>query len=160
FAPDDCGQTEAVALAAVLLDQRFHATTLVVTAERTDVLAARLQRWLPEGGQASTVDQEGALPEDALVWVISAQTLSDRLLPLLKDPLVIKRFGLIVWWHLEAYTGVLAANLWAISRRLHRLLQAQGRQDVRTLALVRSVPHGGAQIAAFVRRLLPHPFPP
>src|SRR6185312_14246581 len=144
---------------AVLLDQRFHATTLVVTADGAAELAARLRPWLPASGQAAVVEQDGDLPADSLVWVITAQVLSDRLLPMLKDPLLIKRFGLVIWWHLEAYTGVLAANLWAISRRLHRLLQTRGRQDVRTLALVRSVSHGSAQLAAFVRRLLPHPFP-
>ena len=159
FAPDDCGQVESVAMAALLLHQQLHATTLVVTAGGADELAARLDAWLPEGVRASVVEQDGELPTDALVWVITAQVLSDRLLPMLRDPAVIKRFGLVVWWHLHAFTGVLAANLWAISRRLHRLLRARGRRDVRTLALVRSVAHGGAQLAAFVRRLLPHPFP-
>ena len=144
FAPDDCGQAEAVALAAVLLDQRFHATSLVVTAAGAAELAARLQPWLPATANAAAVEQEGEVPNDALVWVVTAQVLSDRLLPMLKDPLLIKRFGLVIWWHLEVYTGVLAANLWAISRRLHRLLQARGRQDLRTLVLARSVAHGGS----------------
>jgi hypothetical protein len=143
-----------VALAAELLDQRFHAATLVVTASGAAAVAAEIGRWLPAGWV--TADEPA---DDALVRVIDAQTLSDRFLPQLGDPLLVKRFGLIVWWHLEAYTGVVAANLWAISRRLHRLLQTLGRPDVRTLALVRSTPHGGAQLAAFVRRLLPHPFP-
>lgn len=159
LAPDGCGQAEAVALSALLLDQRLHATTLVVTAGDAPGLAAQLRPWLPSAAAVGVFGATGEPPWNALVWVVEAQVLSDRLLPLLNDPLQIKRFGLIVWWRLEAYTGVLAANLWAISRRLHRLLQARGRRDVRTLALVRSAPHGSAQLASFVRRLLPHPFP-
>lgn len=159
FAPDGCGQVEAVALAAEQLERQFHGTTLVVVPGGAPEVAARLQRWLTEGRQVVVVDQQTDLPQDALIWVVSAQVLSDRLLPMLRDPALVKRFGLVVWWHLEAYTGVVAANLWAISRRLHRLLHARGRQDVRTLALTRAVAHGDAQLAAFVRRLLPHAFP-
>ena len=156
---DDCGQTEVIALAAELLDQRFHAVTLVVTASDAPALAAGLASWLPDDRRVAAVGPMGDVDRDALIVVTDAQSLSDRLLPQLKDPLLLKRFGLIVWWQLEAYTGVLAANLWAISRRLHRLFEAMGRHDVRTLAFVRSTPHGGAQLAAFVRRLLPHPLP-
>jgi len=159
YAPDDCGQAEAVALAAELLDQRFHAATLVVVASDADSLAAELVRWLPADRKVVTVQPTGEIATDALVIVADAQILSDQLLPKLKDPHLLRRFGLIVWWHLEAYTGVLAANLWAISRRLHRLLEAMGRHDVRTMAFVRNVQHGDAQVGAFVRRLLPHPLP-
>ena len=159
LAPDNCGQVEIVALAAELLDQRFHAATLVVTAGDANDLAADLGRWLPHGRRATAVEPAGTIEPDSLVVVTDAQVLSDRLLSRFKDPLLLRHFGLIVWWHLEAYTGVKAANLWAISRRLHRLLEAMGRHDVRTLAFVRSTPHGGAQLAAFVRHLLPHPLP-
>lgn len=158
FAPDSCGQAEVVALAAELLEQRFHAATLVITAKGASDLAAELARWLPDRDVAA-VEPAANVETNALVVVVDAQVLSDWLLPQLKNPLLLKRFGLIVWWHLEEYTGVLAANLWAISRRLHRLLQAMGRHGVRTLIFVRSMPHGGAQLAAFVRRLLPHPLP-
>lgn len=157
FAPDDCGQAEVVALAAELLDQRFHAATLVVTAGDAGALAAQLRHWLPGGRTVAAAGTADDAEADALVIVTDAQTLSDRLLPQLKNPLLLRRFGLVVWWHLEAYTGVLGANLWAISRRLHRLLAAMGRPDVRTLAFVRSASHGSAQLTAFVRRLLPHP---
>jgi len=160
LAPDDCGQLEVVALAAELLDQRFHAATLVVTAGSATDLATDLARWLPSGRRVSAIDSMGKIDPESLVVVADAQVLSDQLLPQFKDPLLLRRFGLIVWWHLEAYTGVLAANLWAISRRLHRLLEAMGRHDVRTLAFVRSPPHGDAQLAAFVRHLLPHAMPP
>ncbi|HEX8253065.1 MAG TPA: DUF1998 domain-containing protein [Thermoanaerobaculia bacterium] len=159
FCPDDCGQTEVIALAAEMLDQRFHAATLVVTVGDAPALATQLQRWLPGGARVVVAGATGDVDADALVVVADAQTLSDRLLPQLKNPHLLKRFGLVVWWHLEAYTGVLAANLWAISRRLHRLFEAAGRHDVRTVVFVRSTPHGDAQMAAFVRRLLPHPLP-
>jgi hypothetical protein len=160
YAPDDCGQAEVVALAAELLDQRFHAATLVVVASDASSLAAELARWLPADRTVEPVQPTGEIAPDALVIVADAQTLSDHLLPKLKDdPQLLRRFGLIIWWHLEAYTGVLAANLWAISRRLHRLLEAMGRHDVRTMAFVRNVRHGDAQVRAFVRRLLPHPLP-
>lgn len=158
FAPDDCGQAEVIALTAELLEQRFHAATLVVTARNAHELAEEVGRWLPER-RVAAIDPTGEVDPNALILVCDAQLLSDRFLPQLKNPMLLKRFGLVVWWHLEAYTGVLAANLWAISRRLHRLFEAMGRHDVRTLAFVRSTPHGGAQLAAFVRRLLPHPMP-
>ena len=157
-APDDCGEVEVVALAAEVLDQRFHAATLVLTAGNSEALAARFEHWLP-GRRVAAVNVKGEIDSKALIIVADAQILSDRLLSHFKNPAILERFGLIVWWHLEAYTGVLAANLWAISRRLHRLLAAMGRHDLRTLAFVRNSPHGHAQIAAFVRRLLPHPFP-
>ena len=159
FGPDGCGQAEVVALAAELLEQRFNAVTLVVTASDAAALAAELALWLP-GRKVAVAEPASDVEAGALVVVVDAQTLSDHFLPQLKNPLLLKRFGLIVWWHLEAYTGVLAANLWAISRRLHRLLQVVGRRDARTLTFVRNAPHGTSQLAAFVRRLLPHPFPP
>ncbi|MDQ3280766.1 MAG: DUF1998 domain-containing protein [Acidobacteriota bacterium] len=158
FAPDNCGQAEVVALAADLLDQSVHATTLVITAGDPRALAAQFQRWLP-GRRVVAAVTPVDVESPAMLIVADAQSLSDGLLPKLKNPLLVKRFGLVVWWHLEAYTGVLAANLWAISRRLHRLLHATGRSDVRTLAFMRSMPHGNAQIAAFVRSLLPHSLP-
>ncbi|MBV9494084.1 MAG: DUF1998 domain-containing protein, partial [Acidobacteria bacterium] len=158
FAPDDCGQTEVVALAAEILEQRFHAATLVVVASNSTALAAELAGWVPNR-KVSAVGPAGEIERNALIVVADAQILSDRVLPQLKNPELVKRFGLIVWWHLEAFSGVLAANLWAISRRLHRLLDSMGRYDLRTLAFVRSTPHGDAQPGAFVRRLLPHPLP-
>lgn len=159
FGPDDCGQTEVIALAAELLDQRFHAATLIVTSGDASALAAELRRWVPAGHRVAVAGATGEIGTDTLIVVADAQSLSDRLLPQLKNPMLLERFGLIVWWHLEAYTGVLAANLWAISRRLHRLFGAMGRHDVRTIAFVRSTPHGEAQLGAFVRRLLPHALP-
>lgn len=158
FAADDCGQTEIVALAAEILHQRFHAETLVITAGDPQLVAAQLAHHLPER-RVIAVGSPADVEANAVVIVADAQMISDGLLPKFKAPGLVKRFGLIVWWHLEAYTGVLAANLWAISRRLHRLLQAMGRPDVRTLIFMRSMAYGGAQQGAFVRRLLPQSLP-
>jgi len=160
FAPDGCGQVEVVGLAAALLDQRIHAVTLVVTAREAAGLTRQLQRWLPEAAQRIVTLERSEIQTDALLWVTDAEFLSDRLLTLLKDPQLVRRIGLVVWWQLQDYTGVMAANLWAITRRLHRLLRSQGRHDVRTLALLRRVSHPDAQMGNFVRRLLPHPLPP
>lgn len=107
------------------------------------------------------LERISAIPAEALLWVTDAEFLSDRLLPsTLKDPSWVRHIGLVVWWQLQDYTGVMAANLWAITRRLHRLLRTRGRHDVRTLALLRNVLHADAQLGNFVRRLLPHPLPP
>lgn len=157
--PDGAGQLEVVALAAELLDQRFHATTLVVTASGAEKLARDLRFWLPSDRNAVAFTPSVEITSDVAIVVADAQTLSDQLLQHLKDPQLLRRFGLIVWWQLEAYTGVFAANLWAISRRLHRLLRVSGRQDMRTMAFVRLPEHPDAQTERFVRMLLPHAFP-
>jgi hypothetical protein len=158
-AADGCGQEEVVALAAHLLGRRYRAHSLVITAAGAAGLAARLGRWLPAGG-AAAIERHTEIPPAELLWVIDAATLSDRLLPQLRDPQRIERLGLVVWWDVHDFSGVLAANLWAISRRLHRLLEAYGRPDLRTLALVRRASHADAQLTSFVQRLLPLPLDP
>jgi len=155
-APDDCGQLEVVALAAHLLDRRHHAHTLVVTAGDAAELAARLGRWLPAGG-VTALDRATEIPPPELLWVADAGVLSDGVLPQLRDPRRLERIGLVVWWDLHRYSGVLAANLWAISRRLHRLVATRGRSELRTLAFLRAAAHPDAQLAAFAQRLLPVP---
>lgn len=159
FAPDDCGQVEAVAAGAAVVEQRFRAATLIVVARGAQALSDRLDRWLPRNRRAQVVRAESDASLDTVVWVTDAETLSQRLLPAFKSHRMIDRLGLVVWWGLESYTGVLGANLWAISRRLHRLIQLAGRSDVRTLALVRRAAHADAQMGEFVGRLLPHVFP-
>lgn len=159
YAPADCGQVEAVGAAAALLAERFHQSTLVVTPSGAAELTARLARWSTPEQRPVKVGSRGELDLLAPIWVVDAQALSDRLLADLKGrPRTIHRIGLVVWWELDAYTGVRAANLWAISRRLHRLIRAHGRSDVRTLALLRRTPYPHAQIGKFVRTLLPHDF--
>ena len=158
FAPDHSGQAEVAALAADVVEQRFRAATLVITAGDPRPVATALKRWLPAGRRVAIFDAAGEIEPDILVTVTDAQTLSDTLLPKFKNPMLLKRFGLIVWWQLDAYSGVLAANLWAISRRLYRLVNHSGRAEVRTLAFARDASHGDAQLGAFIRRLLPQPF--
>jgi len=158
FAPDGCGQAEIVGLAATLLDRQFHTVSLVVVPSGAEELAAQLCRWLPDGDGAVALGY-GEIPESAVVWVADAEFLSDRLLARLKNPRLASRIGLVVWWQLQDYTGVMAANLWAIARRLHRLLRFQGRHDIRTLGLLRTA-SPDAQWGDFVRRLLPHARPP
>jgi len=156
FAPDDCGQTEAVGLMASLLARQSHTVTLIITPQGADGLAGQLQSWLPEAAHRIVALGYGEIPADAVVWVADAEILSDRLLPKLKDsPHSIARLGLVVWWRLHDYSGVMAANLWAITRRLHRLLRVHGRDDLRSLALLRTAADD-AQTGDFVRHLLPH----
>jgi len=156
--PDDCGQVEAVALGAELLAARAGEVTLVVTPRDAGLVAAALNRWLPEARRAASVGAAGDLSGQAGVWVVDAATLSERFLRRFRDESLVARIGLVVWWHLHEYTGVLAANMWAVSRRLDRLLRKLGRDDVRTLALIRDASAPETQLARFVRRLLPHEF--
>jgi hypothetical protein len=156
-APDHAGQTEVVAAAAALLAESFRERTLVITPRAAGARAAELARWLP-AGLLETVEG-GRNPSGSLVWVVDAETLSNRLLPdTLRQPEQLRSLGLVVWWDLQDYSGVLAANLGAVSRRLHRLLRHWGRPDLCTLALIRRVPHGAAEPERFVQNLLPYTF--
>jgi len=157
-APDHAGQTEVVAAAATLLAESFRERTLIVTPGAVRPRAAELRRWLPPG-LLQTVEASKEMPDDALIWLVDAETLSNRFLPeKLRSPGLLRSLGLVVWWDLQEYSGVLAANLWAVSRRLDRLIRRWGRPDVRTLALIRRVPHGAAESGRFVQSLLPHAF--
>jgi len=154
IAPDNCGQTEIVALAAKILEQRYHTITLIITIAKAEQLAEQLRAWIAGAGKVSCNET----PRDAMIWVVDAEVLSDSILPAMQNPDKVKRIGFIVWWHLEKYTGVLSANLWAISRRLDRFIKFQGRQEVRTLALVRTSLDDSAEINAFLNQLLPSHF--
>ena len=161
FAPDNCGQIELTALTAKILNQRYHAVTLVITVNQAASLSVKLQHWLPQNFKVSTfqrTDNFEKADADAMIWVTDAETLSERLLPMMKNPKIAERIGFVVWWQIANFTGVLAANLWAISRRLQRLIQVQGRHDVLTLVLTRNAPHSNDQISRFLNRLLPYHF--
>jgi len=159
FAPDGCGQAEVVGLAAGDVAQRFNETTLVIAPSQPAALAASLGRWLPPGCLAEPVGPDGAPVESAAIWVIDAETLSERFLRRLSNDRLANRIGLVVWWDVHRYTGVLAANVWAIARRFDRLLRAEGRSEVRLLVFVRGADHGDAQLHRFVRELLPYSLP-
>jgi len=158
--PDESGEVETVAMAAARLAQDFSEATLLIVPRRDPRLVARLARWCGLGPRGVVeVDQRFEAPAPPGIWVVDAETLSDWLIEKLADSHVASSIGLVVWWALDRYTGVFAANLWAISRRLDRLLQERGRIGLRTLALVRQSPHADAQETAFVAHLLPYPFP-
>ncbi|HEV7506937.1 MAG TPA: hypothetical protein VGS07_18750 [Thermoanaerobaculia bacterium] len=156
FAPDGCGQVEVLGLAAGDVAQRFNEVTLVVVPARPEALLRQLAPWLPAECRAAAVGPDGKPPEGAAVWVVDAETLSERFLRRVANDRLATRIGLVVWWDVHFYTGVLAANVWAVSRRLDRLMRAQERSDVRVLVLVRAAEHGEAQMARFIRDLLPY----
>jgi len=159
FAPDACGQIEALGLTAGDVAQRFNEATLVITPSGPEDLAKSLGRWLPGDCRAEAVGRGGKPPEGAAVWVVDAETLSERFLRRMANDRLGHRIGFVAWWDVHRYTGMLAANVWAVSRRLDRLMQAQGRSEVRLLVLVRGADHGDAQLPRFVRELLPYPLP-
>lgn len=168
LAQDGCGQAEVVGVTAQLLGQRAQCTTLVVTDEGEESeLADQLQRSLQgdaSAGEAGVSEIEifraasNSQPDKSNVWVVGAETLSDHLLPELASPKSAwaRRVGFVVWWRLDQFTGVRGANLWAISRRLHRILRLRGRSGIRTLAFLRPGAHGDSQTGQFLKRLLPH----
>ncbi len=161
LAPDDCGQVEVLAHGARELFLMGNEATLIITPRCDPRLQRQVERWLPEfqSGQVHLVDGRGELPpEKAFIWMVDVQTLSDRFVEHLREHPAADRIGLVAWWELEAYTGVLAANVWAIARRFQRLMTRR-RPDVRTIVFARDALHAEAQMAAFVRRLLPYRIP-
>lgn len=161
LAPEGCGQIESLALAAQIMRRRAQAATLVVVPAQASAFATTLTRWLTD---AAAVDAPlpGAAPNPrAFVWVADAEALSSRLIPdLEQDRALLHRVGLIVWWDLHSYSGVLAANFWAISQRLHRLTSRHGRRDLRHLAFVRAAHTPDARFIRFLSESLPQRFPP
>jgi hypothetical protein len=154
-APDHCGQEEITAVAAAMTDQRHHARTLVITSADPRPLRDTLAHWLPDPSMVEVVDPRRRLEDGKAYLIVSdAQSLSDHLLAELRSSRR-TRIGLIIWWHLEQFTGVLGANLWAISRRLHRILMDRSLHDVRTLTFSRGAAPD-AQLRDFQGRLLPN----
>jgi len=161
LAPEDCGQIESLALAAQIVRRRAQATTLVLVPAAATAFATTLTGWLAD---AAAVDAPcpGAAPHPrAFVWVTDAEALSSRLIPKLEqDRALLHRVGLIVFWDLHSYSGVPAANFWAISQRLHRLTSRHGRRDLRHLAFVRAAHTPDARFIPFLGESLPQRFPP
>nr|VFJ49955.1 MAG: protein of unknown function (DUF1998) [Candidatus Kentron sp. DK] len=159
IASDDSGQAENLVPVAVELHRRFGTITLVIVATDADGYAAKLARWMDGEGVKAITKQELSLPENVIICVVDAVLLSDRLLAELDRNGQIKRIGLLCWWDLHRFSGVVAANLWAIARRLKRLLDSSGRPDIRVLATIRDHANAGSQRSDFVSRLLPYEFP-
>jgi len=176
LAPDNFGQHEAVGLAAADLARKLGEATLIVTPSLRPDLVERIERWAapPEG--STEAPAKVAAPRswkdlqeagDADVWIVDAETLSDQLLPRLRYEAnkpnlqqrnLVSRIGMVVWWDVHAYTGALAANIWAISRRLDRIISEHGRSGVRTLALARKPLYADAEMKAFRELVLPKQF--
>ncbi len=154
--PDDCGQREVIAEAAVQLADPMRLKTLIIAPGNATAVGVRLRSLLPSDVQLSVVEKDAPLPESGQVWVVDAEVLAGRMGTLMKRGDLLPRVGLLVWWNVEVYTGVLAANMWAVSRRLQRFVERRGRPDIRILVLARSSLHAEDQHLRFIRRLLPY----
>ncbi len=160
LAADDAGQLEALAVAIQLTHLRLELVTLVVVPQAPAAFAARLAPWLP-GPEAIHLPR-AAVPIDstAMAWVLDVGTLSEQLADLADNPVLLGRIGLTVWFDLDAYSGVRAANFWALSHRLDRLLRARGAQEARSLTFARDHRGHEANFAAFWSQLLPYDYQP
>ncbi|HYN77018.1 MAG TPA: hypothetical protein VES73_04405, partial [Lamprocystis sp. (in: g-proteobacteria)] len=158
LAPDDCGQLETLAAAIRLTHQRLEQVTLVICPHAADALARRLTPWLPGRVVIQVPLAQTAVDPTAMVWVLTAGTLSDRLADLSDHASLLNRIGLIAWWDLDAYSGVLAANVWAVSHRLHRLIKGKGHPETRSLCFARYHPSHETNFAAFTAQLLPYEY--
>ncbi len=160
LAPDDAGQWESLGLAARLVRTRLERLTLIVVPDDPGSAVARLAPWLPVSGLIGR--PRAAAPADpaALVWLLDVGTLSEHLADLADNPALLGRIGLTVWCDLDRYSGVMAANVWAVSHRLHRLLTGPGRRDARSLTFARHHPGQAANFAAFWTQLLPYDYGP
>lgn len=173
LAPDNSGQHEVVGLAAADLARKLGEATLIVTPAFRADLAERILRWSAPPDGSTELPATVAAPRswkdlqeagDADIWIVDAETLSDRLLPRLRYEAnkpnlqqrnLVSRIGMVVWWDVHAYSGALAANIWAISRRLERIIVEHGRSGVRTLALARKPLYADAELKAFRELVLP-----
>jgi hypothetical protein len=168
MAPDGAGQAEIVALIASEIAIRRGGVTLVVTAQPAPAVARQIGRWL-DGlggvGQRGVLLLEGdttpATLQAAAVWVTDVATLSEDLLERLRVSAdIASSIDLVVWWGLHECSGTRAAEAWAVSRRLHRLLDTYRSSAVAVLALVRAATHrDDEQLELFLANLLPTNFP-
>jgi len=159
-APDDCGQAEVVATAATVLAERYREHTLVIVRDGAEELGLALGRFLPEGIELAVVRKGQDLTRNAQIWVTEAEHLAGSVLHQLTrgdQEKLLAGLGLIVWWEMDRFSGVLAPQAWALSCRLARRIRHQGRPDLRTLALVRRPSQSAAGVETFVRQILPHP---
>jgi uncharacterized protein DUF1998 len=157
FGAEDGGGGEVAATAAAITAERFLRRTLVVCRRGAGALAADFARFLPRGDvQVATLDRPGEIDRRRPIWVVSAEAFVESILPRLADRELAAAMRLVVWWDLHRFSGVPAANLWAASHRLYRLLAHLGGGDVRTLAFSWRSQHPSAQVERYVQRLFPH----
>ncbi len=156
--PDGCGQLEVTAgLVAEVCS--LHQSALIIVRSGARALAGRMAAHLPPELDVVIAEGHSELTDSGTVWIVDVEMLSDRLQELLAR-VGLRRLGLLVWWDVHDYSGVLAANTWAISRRLERFIEHQGRESVRKLVFARKPRQPGAQMPKFCRNLLPYTFHP
>ncbi|MBL8213828.1 MAG: hypothetical protein JNK87_24130 [Bryobacterales bacterium] len=161
------GQEDALALAITSILERFEERIVVVTPDDPDSLTAALTRRLGGSVQVAVVDPNSTW-NGANVWVVEASVLSGYLLDTLRtdsnqvhrqDLPLLSQVGMIVWWDIHKYSGVRAANLWAITRRFHRLVSVGGRSGVRTLLFGTPPSEAADRASAFYAHLFPMSIP-
>lgn len=160
LAPDDCGQWEALGVAIQLNQSRSELLTLVVVPDAPETFAELLAPWLPAREAIHLPRANAPLATQSMAWILAVGTLSEILVDLADNPPVLARIGLVVWCDLDAYSGVKAANFWAVSHRLHRLLKRLGHQEARSLTFARAHQGHESNFAAFWTQLLPYDFQP
>jgi hypothetical protein len=164
-APDDAGQLETLAYHAERQAALANTVVLLVSPDDAHGLQRAMARFLP-GDDAALVLDAASLRDGApgskpavVVWIVDARTLSDRLIGLfLREPRLFRRIRTVAWWDLHRYSGVLAANFWAIAHRFDRLVAHHGGQSLRHVATQRGIALSQAQASAFVNLLLPRRF--
>lgn len=128
--------------------------TLVITPAGGSEACCRLQERLGEL-RVGVIPRRGPLGASPDVMVAEADVVSDRL-ELILEPRRAARVGLLVWWDAHRYSGVLAANVWALSRRVQRLVRARAHSDTRTLICARRDRQAAAEAQSFLHRLFPY----
>lgn len=156
LAADDCGQMETLGVAAQLTHLRLELVTLIVVPRNAGALAKRLIPWLSASGVIHEITPRMQIDNSAQVWIIDAGTLSERLVELSDNPVLLSRIGLVVWWDLDAYSGVMAANFWAVSHRLYRVLRRKGHGEVRSITFARYHQSAEAGQITYTAQLLPY----
>lgn len=170
-AQDDCGQIESVAITAEALFLRYYTITLlVVPEENIQSIKSQLVEFFDENNDDKNSERffvlrsEKQYPDNdtSMIILTDPKTLSDSFMNVLisHNKLLLQRIGMIVWWDLHDYTGVLAANMWAIIHRVHRLIELKGRNDLRVMAFIRQAHGEEAELGNFAQDLLPFEFYP
>ncbi len=101
--------------------------------------------------------------------LVDAETLSDSVLDQLRAELQnygdasgqgcgLGRIGLVIWWNAHEFSGVLAANVWAVSRRVERLLKSRSGLPSRAVVFARRPRDREVDFLAFLEYLLPYPW--